>query len=92
MRQAIVTLFMDPALLPGWGLRTVEATDAATLNAYFAMLAEPLSDYTFSQIFTWRNSLRVLWRELHGHLCVRMARATSRSCSHRSAQATPGAR
>ena len=57
-------------LLPGWGLRSVEASDAAALNAYFATLAEPLSDYTFSQIFTWRNSLRLLWRELHGHLCV----------------------
>jgi hypothetical protein len=52
------------------GLRNVEASDAATLSAYFATLAEPLSDYTFSQIFTWRNSLRLLWRELHGHLCV----------------------
>jgi ribosomal protein S18 acetylase RimI-like enzyme len=58
------------SLLPGWGLRNVEASDAPALNAYFATLAEPLSDYTFSQIFTWRNSLRLLWRELHGHLCV----------------------
>ena len=57
-------------LLPGWGLRNVEASDAPVLNGYFATLAEPLSDYTFSQIFTWRNSLRLLWRELHGHLCV----------------------
>ncbi len=61
---------MDRTLLPGWGLRSVEASDAAALNGYFATLAEPLSDYTFSQIFTWRNSLRLLWRELHGHLCV----------------------
>ena len=62
---------MDGSFLPaGWGLRNVEASDAATLSAYFATLAEPLSDYTFSQIFTWRNSLRLLWRELHGHLCV----------------------
>ena len=57
-------------LLPGWGLRSVEASDAAVFNRYFATLAEPLSDYTFSQTFTWRNSLRLLWRELHGHLCV----------------------
>ncbi|HEV2296850.1 MAG TPA: GNAT family N-acetyltransferase [Tepidisphaeraceae bacterium] len=61
---------MDSTLLPGWGLRCVEASDAAALNGYFATLAEPLSDYTFSQIFTWRNSLRLLWRELQGHLCV----------------------
>jgi uncharacterized protein len=57
-------------LLPGWGLRSVEASDAAVFSAHFATLAEPLSDYTFSQIFTWRNSLRLLWREMHGHLCV----------------------
>lgn len=63
-------IFMDATFLSGWGLRCVEASDAATLNGYFATLADPLSDYTFSQIFTWRNSLRLLWRELHGHLCV----------------------
>ncbi len=61
---------MDCTLLPGWGLRPVEASDAVALNGYFATLVEPLSDYTFSQVFTWRNSLRLLWREMQGHLCV----------------------
>jgi ribosomal protein S18 acetylase RimI-like enzyme len=59
---------LDP--LVGWGLRPVQAADHPALNPYLTSLADPLSDYTFSQIFTWRNSLRILWRQLHGHLCV----------------------
>src|SRR5688572_6659433 len=61
---------MDDEPFPRWGLRSVELADAPALNRYFASLAHPLSDYTFSQLFTWRNSLRILWKELHGHLCV----------------------
>ena len=49
---------MDDDPFSGWGLRPVELTDRAGPNRYFASLAEPLSDYTFSQLFTWRNSLR----------------------------------
>jgi ribosomal protein S18 acetylase RimI-like enzyme len=58
----------DPFL--GWGLRAVELTDRDVLTPYFTSLAEPLSDYTFSQLFTWRNSLRILWKKINGHLCV----------------------
>jgi uncharacterized protein len=58
----------DPFL--GWGLRSVQITDRAFLAPYFASLSEPISDYTFSQLYTWRNSLRILWTTLHGHLCV----------------------
>jgi ribosomal protein S18 acetylase RimI-like enzyme len=53
-----------------YGLRPVTLADQALLNDYFKSLAEPLSDYTFSQLYSWRNSLRILWRELDGHLCV----------------------
>src|SRR5436309_7248321 len=53
-----------------WGLRPVELSDRPVLDRYLGLLAEPLSDYTFSQVFTWRNSLRIVWRELDGHLCV----------------------
>ena len=58
----------DPFL--GWGLRPVELTDRGILTPYFTSLAEPLSDYTFSQLFTWRNSLRILWKKIDQHLCV----------------------
>lgn len=61
---------MDDDPFSGWGLRPVELADRALLNAYFATLAEPLSDYTFSQLYTWRNSLRIIWKELSGHLCI----------------------
>ncbi len=59
----------DDALV-ALGLRPVELTDAALFRRYFATLADPLSDYTFAQIYTWRNSLHLAWREIAGHLCV----------------------
>lgn len=54
----------------GYGLRSVQLADQATFRPYFNSLREPLSDYTFSQIYTWRNSLHLVWKILHGHLCV----------------------
>ena len=59
---------VDP--FAGYGLRPVLLTDRAELEAYFASLAEPLSDYTFSQLYTWSRSLKIAWRVLEGHLCV----------------------
>ncbi|MDB5332829.1 MAG: hypothetical protein JWP03_3980 [Phycisphaerales bacterium] len=61
---------MDDDPFSDWGLRSVELADRAVLDPYFTSLAEPLSDYTFSQLFTWRNSLRILWKMIDGHLCV----------------------
>ena len=61
---------MDDDPYSGWGLRPVELADRAILDPFFASLSEPLSDYTFSQLFTWRNSLRILWKQINGHLCV----------------------
>jgi ribosomal protein S18 acetylase RimI-like enzyme len=54
----------------GYGLRPVELADQGSFRPYFASLAEPLSDYTFSQIYTWRNSLHIVWKIIDGHLCV----------------------
>ena len=62
--------FMDDDPFRGYGLRPVELADRAVLAPYFASLLEPLSDYTFSQLYTWRNSLRIFWIQLDGHLCV----------------------
>src|SRR3954454_16809567 len=61
---------MDENPYLGWGLQPVELADQAVLNPYFASLVEPLSDYTFSQLYTWRNSLRILWKVVDSHLCV----------------------
>ena len=55
---------MDDDPFSRWGLRPVELADQQRLGRYFASLSQPLSDYTFSQLYTWRNSLRILWREL----------------------------
>jgi hypothetical protein len=58
----------DP--LTGWDLRPVDLADRAIFHSHFASLSQPLSDYTFSQLYTWRNSLRILWKSIRGHLCV----------------------
>ena len=56
--------------LSALGLRPIELADAPTFARYFATLADPLSDYTFAQIYTWRNSLHLAWTEIDNHLCV----------------------
>jgi len=61
---------MDEDPFSGYGLRSVELADRAVLDPYFSSLRAPLSDYTFSQLYTWRNSLRILWKQIEGHLCV----------------------
>ncbi len=68
LEETVTCMDEDPLL--GWGLKPVELADQAILTPFFSSLADPLSDYTFSQLFTWRNSLRILWTILHGNLCV----------------------
>src|SRR5687768_1775858 len=58
----------DP--LSVFGLRPVALADRPVMAPYFDSLRSPLSDYTFSQLFTWRNSLRIAWTILENHLCV----------------------
>jgi ribosomal protein S18 acetylase RimI-like enzyme len=58
----------DP--LSDFGLRPVTLADRPAMERYFHSLREPLSDYTFSQLFTWRNSLRIAWDVIENHLCV----------------------
>ena len=52
------------------GLRPVRLGDRAVLEPYFASLDCPLSDYTFSQLYTWAGSLQIRWTLLRNHLCV----------------------
>ncbi len=61
---------MGTDLLSRWGLRTVQLSDQAILSPQLQAIPEPLSDYTFSQLYSWSNSLRILWTQLEGHLCV----------------------
>src|SRR6266487_133314 len=61
---------MTTDLLSDFGLRAVTPGDRAVMDGYLRTLAVPLSDYTFSQLFTWRNSLRIVWGVIENHLCV----------------------
>lgn len=61
---------LDPDPFSHSALRSVELADRATIDPFFASLEHPLSDFTFSQLYTWRNSLRIAWTTLHNHLCV----------------------
>jgi uncharacterized protein len=61
---------MDDDPFSPLGLRPVELADRSLIDSYLNALHEPISDYTFSQLFTWRNSLRILWKLIDGHLCV----------------------
>jgi ribosomal protein S18 acetylase RimI-like enzyme len=54
----------------GYDLSPVELSDRGVFDPYFRSLTQPLSDYTFGQIFTWRNSLHLAWKIVAGHLCV----------------------
>ncbi|HEY7119910.1 MAG TPA: GNAT family N-acetyltransferase [Tepidisphaeraceae bacterium] len=63
-----MSLSADP--LSVFGLRPVRIADRPAMEPFFRSLHSPLSDYTFSQLFTWRNSLRIAWDVIDGHLCV----------------------
>lgn len=66
--ETVTRMDDDPFL--GMGLRSVELADRAMFDSHFASLSQPLSDYSFSQLYTWRKSLKIYWRMLENHLCV----------------------
>src|SRR5579875_3748016 len=60
----------DPGSFAAYGLAPIELEHRELFSRFFASLTRPLSDFTFSQIYTWRNSLHLSWTVLAGHLCV----------------------
>ncbi len=56
--------------LSGFGLRQITFADQNSISTCLRSVSDPLSDYTFSQLYTWSSSLRILWTQLDGHLCV----------------------
>src|SRR5688572_29665369 len=58
----------DP--FPQLALLPIRPADQLAFDEHFAALSAPLSDYTFSQLFTWSNSLRIVWKRVRNHLCV----------------------
>ena len=53
-----------------YGLKGVELSDKPLFDQAFALLSEPISDYTFANTFIWRTGLRLYWKMIEGHLCV----------------------
>jgi hypothetical protein len=41
-----------------------------TFDPVFQSLAQPISDYSFANVFAWTSVLDLQCQELHGHLCV----------------------
>ena len=56
--------------LADYGLSPIELADRPTFDAHFRTLRRPLSDYTFAQFYTWRNSLHLAWKIIDDHLCA----------------------
>jgi hypothetical protein len=52
------------------GLRPIQLADKRRFNLAFSHLAEPLSDYTFANTYTWGLGLRCFWGRIDRHVCV----------------------
>ncbi len=71
LEETVAYMTDDPfPPLSGYGLQPVHLADQDIFRPYFSLLQDPLSDYTFSQIYTWRNSLHIAWKIIANHLCV----------------------
>jgi hypothetical protein len=53
-----------------WELSPVEIGHRPVFERYFASLTTPLSEHSFAQVYFWRDALRLMWKEIDGHLCV----------------------
>ncbi len=45
-------------------------TDKPLFDSAMRNLAQPISDYTFANVFIWSTCLRLSWTTRHRHLCV----------------------
>ena len=61
---------MDEDPFGSYGLRTVCLTDKPLFDVCFATCPARLSDYTFPNVFIWRDSIHLYWRLIHDCLCV----------------------
>lgn len=51
-------------------LAPIQLTDKPHFDALFASLAQPVSDYSFTNTFIWGAPLKLYWARLHRHTCV----------------------
>lgn len=59
----------DPGGQPS-GLAPINLADKSLFQSILSDLKQPLSDYSFSNIFVWSASLVVYWAVIDRHLCV----------------------
>jgi len=50
--------------------REIRLDDAALFNAYFQKHPPLISEYTFTNLFMWRNYYRFIWMLWDGNLCI----------------------
>ncbi len=80
----------DPGGQP-FGLAPITLADQSYFQPAFARLAQPISDYSFTNTFVWGASLKVYWRVVAEHLCV-FANGTGDLTMLMPPMALPGAR
>jgi len=61
---------MDDEPEPRLGLAQITLTDKSTLDPAFQSLAQPISDYSFANVFAWTTALKLYWCAYHRHLCI----------------------
>lgn len=52
------------------GFNSLGVDHQGVFDDVFSRLKEPISDYTFANIYIWGKSLRLWWDYIHNHLCL----------------------
>lgn len=52
------------------GLDLIAITDRPAFEHALRRLAQPISDYSFANVFIWNAALKLYWRRIHNHVCV----------------------
>ena len=52
------------------GLDLIAITDRPAFEHALRRLAQPISDYSFANVFIWNAALKLYWRRIHHHVCV----------------------
>lgn len=61
---------LAPEPCPVAGLAPIRLEDRPTFDEAFALLKNPISDYTFAGVYLWSASLRLWWAVIRRHVCV----------------------
>lgn len=51
-------------------LQTIALSDGDAFRTAFSGLTQPISDYSFANVYIWCSALRIFWTRLHHHLCL----------------------